>query len=128
MLLVLLLAPGALLEARPAVRPLWEYASELGLSATQVKQLKTTVLELQETLSAQAPRAESLEAEAEKLIRTNGSLNVIRSRLRQASEIRLEMRMADIEAQRVILEILEADQLKRWRSIQGRARSEPEKR
>ncbi len=62
-----------------------------------------------------------IEVELTDLIKQEGDLEQIRKKLKDASDIQVALRMADIVGTRKIHKILSPDQLKKWRELQAAA-------
>jgi len=63
-----------------------------------------------------------MESELEDLTEKEADLEGIRRKLREISELRINLRIQDLEASRKINRVLSSEQLKRWRGIQAAAR------
>jgi len=114
------------IPAAPAAAPkrnsIFDYKAELNLSDAQIMKMKEMIDELnKENRLTQARRALA-DAELQNLIEKEAEIQQIRTKLREASEISIAGRIADIEYARKINAVMSSSQLKKWREIQATGR------
>ena len=106
-------------------RTIFDYKKELNLSDRQEQDIKTILGDLNKEVVVTRAKLTLLEVEVGDLIKNEGDLEQIRKKLKDAADIQVALRLADIAATRKINRTLSPDQLKRWREIQAAAAKPP---
>ena len=110
-------------QAEPARgRTIFDYKGDLNMTDKQEQDIRTILQNLNKDARLSNARLVIIDSELEDLLNKEGDLDLIRKKLREAADIRIVMRIADIEATRRINRTLSPEQLKRWRAIQAAAR------
>lgn len=116
-------SPAQPTQAEPARgRTIFDYKDDLKMTDKQEQEIRTILQNLNKDARLSNARLVIIDSEFEDLMNQESDVDLIRKKLREASDIRITMRIADIEATRKINRVLSADQLKRWRGIQAAAR------
>jgi hypothetical protein len=108
-------------QRQPAVKTIFDYKQELNLTDRQEEEIKTILADLNKEVVVTRAKLTLLDVEASDLLKNDGDLEQIRKKLKEAADIQVELKMADIVATRRINKTLSAEQLKRWRSLQAAA-------
>lgn len=133
LLLVALAALQLVAMAQPAtqkteqkpVPTIFTYEKELGLTADQVQKLKARLVSLQESTSRSRESIKGLEQQYRALLaRDDTPLASIEAKLKEIAAIQVASQMEDVKASRDILAVLTPEQIKKWREIQAKARTE----
>ncbi len=106
-------------------RTLVDYQTELGLSDEQVADVKRTLDRFKSEIKAYQSSLVETEQSLVDMINQGGSIQEIKARLRQSSDLRFQLRYLDVVTSRKVEAILTAEQMARWREIQqkkGQAR------
>lgn len=117
-------APAAPAQQRQPTRgrTIFDYKDELKMTDKQETEIRTILANLNKDQRLSNARLVIIDSELEDLINKEGDLELIRRKLRDAYDIQISIRIADIEASRKINRVLSPDQLKKWRGIQASAR------
>ena len=102
-------------------RTIFDYKTELNLSDRQEQDIKSVLGELNKEAVVTRAKLTLLEVEIGDLIKSDGDLEQIRKKLKDAADIQVALKFADIVATRRINKTLSPEQLKRWREIQAAA-------
>lgn len=127
-LVFLMVGPG-LSEDKPeespqkAVKTMIDYKDELGLSETQVSEVREALLSFQKTVKEQRQALAQQEKEYKELVQKEAPLSDIKSKLRQISDTRFNLRYADVLTSRRVSEALSSEQMEKWRAIQSKVRA-----
>jgi Spy/CpxP family protein refolding chaperone len=114
-------APAA---ATPApVKTMWDYQKDLGLTDSQIANIKQAVQDLEKTVRGQQERLKPLDTQLNEQIAKEASNEELRATLQQIAAVQIDIRLADVNTSRKINSILSAEQLKQWREIQKTARA-----
>lgn len=124
--LVIFAAAAAYGQAVPVppgerAKTIFDYKKELALSDAQERDIKTILENLNKEVVVTRAKLTLLEVEIGDLIKNEADLEQIRKKLREAADMQVMMKLADIAATRRIYHTLSAEQLKRWRAIQATA-------
>lgn len=103
-------------------RTIFDYKAELNLSDKQEQDIRNILINLNKDSRLAAARVVIMESELEDLTEKEADLEQIRKKLREISELRINLRIQDLEASRKINRVLSPEQLKKWRGIQASAR------
>lgn len=115
-------APAQPAQAEPARgRTIFDYKRDLNLTDKQEQEIRTILQNLNKDVRLSNARLVIIDSEFEDLMNKESDVDLIRKKLREAADIRIAMRIADIEASRKINRVLSPEQLKRWRAIQATA-------
>lgn len=129
LVLALLLAGPGLAEDKPGepapktVKTMIDYKEELGLSDTQVNEVREALLGFQKTVKEQRQALAQQEKEYKELVQKEAPLSDIKSKLRQISDTRFQLRYADVLTSRRVSEALSPEQMEKWRAIQTKVRA-----
>ncbi len=107
--------------SQPTVKTIFDYKQELNLNDRQEQDIKTILTDLNKEVRVTRAKLTLIEVELTDLIKQEGDLEQIRKKLKDASDIQVALRMADIVGTRKIHKILSPDQLKKWRELQAAA-------
>lgn len=100
------------------VKMIWDYKDQLGLSDSQVSDIKDTINGFQKNVIQFRSKLQVTELDIQDLLQKKADLTAIKTKLSESAEIQVDLRMADIETARKIDSILTPDQIKKWRAIQ----------
>lgn len=115
--------PAQPTQAEPARgRTIFDYKDDLRMTDKQEQDIRTILQNLNKDARLSNARLVIIDSELEDLLNKEGDLDLIRKKLRDAADIRIVMRITDLEATRKINRTLSPEQLKRWRGIQAAAR------
>jgi hypothetical protein len=117
-------SPITAASPEPSVKRIWDYQKELELSDAQVNQMKSTVQNLEKTMTAQKAKLQPLNQQLQKLLATDAPLPQIKATLKQIGTINIEMRIADTAASRKINATMSKAQMLKWRDIQKQTRQQ----
>jgi len=127
--LVAALQAGAVAQNKPvqgkqqvAVKTIWDFQTELGLTERQKSEIKASVSQLNTKIKGQRQRLAAASNRVNQLIKDNASIEVIRGKLHEVANLQIELKIADIETARKINTILTPQQLAKWRDIQKKSR------
>jgi hypothetical protein len=109
------------------IKTIWDYEKELGLTAAQSKIMKDALGGLQKQLVGLRQQLLEAERQLKSLIEEEAPIEPINAKLQQISQIQVQIRLADIQTSRKINEVMEAEQLDKWRNIQKQARQQAKK-
>jgi hypothetical protein len=109
---------------RPAVRTIFSYRQEIGLTEEQEQKMVDTLLNLQKTLIEKQAQLGVARLELRQMIDARAPLAEIRQKLQQISALSVEITYQDLAAGREIEAVMSAEQLKRWRAIQAASRQQ----
>lgn len=111
-------------EATPAspLKTIFDYKDQLNLTDQQIADIKKLLGELARTLKLTQAKLTVLAFEVEELIKGEGDLGTIRTKLDEEAKMRSEARYADVLCSRNINKVLSDSQLAAWKKIQEEAR------
>jgi hypothetical protein len=125
LVLVLGVSPHLLAQSKTSsndrLKTIFDYKQELNLSDRQEEDIKAIIQALGKEIQASRAKLQNIETDVGELNKTDSDLEQIRKKLREAAELQIGMRIADIAATRKINKTMSAEQLKRWREIQSAA-------
>ena len=131
LLLAGLLTPAALAQqsgaAKPAkktVKTMISYKEQLNLSDAQIKEIETALTSYQATVTQQRTTLGTLEQEFKSLVQGKAPLPDIKSKLRQITDTRFQLRYSDVLTSRRVSDALSTEQMAKWREIQQRVRAQ----
>ena len=101
---------------------IFDYKADLNLSDKQEEDIRALLADLNKEVRLGQAKLTILNSELEDLIKTEGDLEQIRKKVKEAFDLQANVKFADIAATRKINRVLSPEQLKRWRSIQEAAR------
>ena len=107
--------------APSAVKTIFDYKQELNLTDRQEQDIKAILQELNKEVRVTRAKLTLIDVEATDLIKNEGDLEQIRKKLKDAAEIQVSLKMADIMATRKINGTMSREQLKKWRELQAAA-------
>jgi uncharacterized membrane protein len=108
------------------IKTIFDYKQELNLTDRQEQDIKTILTDLNKEVRITRAKLTLIEVEINDLIKQEGDLEQIRKKLKDAAEIQVALKMADIAGTRKIHKTLSPDQLKKWRELQASA-AKPQK-
>jgi len=108
--------------AQRSVKTLVDYKDELGLSEEQVSTIRAALANYAATLKEQRAALSGYEKEYSELVKSQAPLSEIKSKLRQATDARFNLRYADVLTSRLVTEALSEEQMAKWREIQSKVR------
>lgn len=114
-------APGAVQQQR-AVRTIFSYRQELGLTEAQEKEITDTLLDLQKELIDKRAKLGIAQIELRQMVADRAELPAIRAKLEEVSALSVDITFTDVSASRKIENALSEEQLRKWRAIQAEAR------
>ena len=125
-LMVWVLLDGGLAYAQTtpapsAVKTIFDYKQELNLTDRQEQDIKAILQDLNKEVRVTRAKLTLIDVEASDLIKNEGDLEQIRKKLKDAAEIQVSLKMADIVATRKINGTMSREQLKKWRELQAAA-------
>lgn len=117
-------APKPSPAAKPAaaVKTIFDYAKELGLTGQQTTDLKAAIKALQDTVAATRPRMEAAGKQLNQMIASEAPIDDIKKTLVEYHTLQIDLKLADIATARRVNAILTKEQLAKWRDIQVKAR------
>jgi len=108
------------------VKTIFDYKNELNLTDRQEQDIKTFLQDLNKEVVVTRAKLTLIEVEVGDLIKNDGDLEQIKRKLKDATDLQVSLKLADIVATRKINKTLSAEQLKKWREIQTAA-AKPQK-
>ena len=105
-------------------KTIFDYKADLSLSDKQEQDIRQILEELNRELRLGNARLTLLNADLEDLVKSDGDLEQIKKKLKEAYDMQANLRFSDISATRRINRVLSPEQLKRWRGIQAAAREQ----
>ena len=106
-----------------SVKTIWDYKTQLGLSSTQVNDMKAALRDFQKQLITLRASLQVSELNLQDLLQKHADLDTVKTQLQKSADIQVDMRIADVETARKIEGVLTPDQLTKWRAIQKAAKS-----
>ncbi|GMU56132.1 MAG: hypothetical protein AMXMBFR33_52780 [Candidatus Xenobia bacterium] len=110
--------------AQKKSKTLVDYQSELGLSDTQVADVKRTLELFKSEIKAYRSQLLETEQSLAARVKAGGSIEEIKADLRQSSDLHFQLRYLDVVTSRKVEAILSPDQMARWREIQQKKRGQ----
>ena len=116
--------PG-LAQNAPAkkVKTMVDYKKELNLSDSQVNDITLALKSFQDTVNQQKALLQRYEKDYSNQLKSHAPLPEIKQKLKQLSEVRFQLRYADVVTSRKVEKILSASQMKAWKLIQTKVRA-----
>jgi hypothetical protein len=102
-------------------RTIFDYKKELNLTDRQEQDIKTILEDLNKEVRVTRAKLTLLDVEVSDLIKNEGDLEQIRRKLKDAADVQVALRLADLVATRKINKTLSPEQLKKWREMQSAA-------
>ena len=109
-------------QGQQQARTIFDFKQELNLTDRQAQEIRTVIEDLNKDVVVTRAKLTLIDVEASDLIKSEGDVEQIKRKLRDASDLQISLRIADIVATRKINKTLSPEQLKRWREIQTSAR------
>ena len=119
---VLAQKPATAEAHKESVKTLIDYRAELGLEEAQVREIKDALTSFQVTVKTQRAALVQQEKEFKQLLLSEAPLSDLKSKLRQISDTRFNLRYADVLTSRRVNDALSEEQMKQWRAIQEKVR------
>ena len=104
------------------VKTIFDYRDVLKLGDDQIEKIKELLSELNKEITILRARLTLVNTELQDLLKKDGDMNQIKSRIKEAFDIQASMKIMDMETARKINSVLTSEQLKKWREIQAAAR------
>ena len=101
------------------------YKDQLGLSDAQVKLIRDAVEDFRQQAVTLSGKIKTTEAALEKDLAAHAELPVVKQKLQAYYDARCALHYADLAMGRKLEGVLSAEQLKQWRALQLKARSQP---
>jgi len=101
---------------------IFDYRKELALTSEQIKSIKEVLRELLASSDRQTKKIEQLDLEYKEMLGREVPMEQAYSKLQELEKARTEWRYTDLKASYRILEILSADQKKKWRQLRSSLR------
>jgi len=120
--------PSPAAKPAAAVKTIFDYSRELGLTDQQTADLKAAIKALQDTVAVTRPRLQAAGKQLNMMIATEAPIDEIRARLVEYHTLQIDLKLADVTTARKINAILTKEQLAKWRDIQVKARQAGPKR
>jgi hypothetical protein len=119
--------PNPAQQPAPAQTPtpghtIFDYKAELNLSDKQEDDIRALLADLNKEVRLGNAKLTIVNSELEELVKTEGDVEQIRKKVKEAFDLQANVKFDDIVATRKINRVLSPEQLKRWRSIQAAAR------
>lgn len=109
--------------AKKPIKTMIDYKDELGLTDTEITQVKEALTSFQSTVKEQRAILQASEKEYRDLMKAAAPLPDIKSKLRQIADARFNLRYADVLTSRRVSDIMGADKMQKWRAIQAKVRA-----
>ena len=103
---------------QPAVKTIFDYQKEIGMSDKQVADMKKLTTDLQATLNDKAKDLMALRNDLGEMIKTKQDIAVIKKQMQKIASLQVDNSCLDIQASRNIEAIMTQDQLAKWKDIQ----------
>ena len=103
---------------QPAVKTIFDYQKEIGLSDKQVTDMKKLTTDLQTTLNDKAKELMALRNDLGDMIRGKKEIAVIKAQMQKIADLQVDNSCLDIQASRDIEAVMTQDQLNKWKDIQ----------
>jgi Spy/CpxP family protein refolding chaperone len=113
--------PGNVTRPAPSI---FDYRQELTLSPQQIKDIKQAVRDLVDSSEKQTRRIQQLDLEYRQMLQREVPLEEAHAKLLEIERARTEWRYNDLKASYRILEILTAEQKKKWRQLKTKPKAE----
>ena len=107
-------------------KTIFSFKDELGLSDEQENKIKAILFDSQNLIKSYRNTLNILGAELAQMIDRKEEMELIKNKLQEISEIKVEISYCDIEVARKINDLLTPTQLQKWEDIK-RASSQPAK-
>jgi Spy/CpxP family protein refolding chaperone len=120
---------AAPLYAAPAAAPtspaktIADYKKELGITDKQLQDIVAVLNGFKSTVDTEQKQLLADEQDFQKLIASHADLATIKAKLQQIADLRVKVRLVDVETSRKIEGVLTPEQLNKWRAIQAKARA-----
>lgn len=111
-----------------AVKTIFAYQKELGLSDKQVQTLKDKLAVFQKFLVEKREVLIGYQKELNEMINKREALRLIRKKLEQIAGTQVDISYTDVETSRSIESSLTSSQLDKWKVLQADARKEAQKK
>ena len=111
-------APAAPQAQQEAVKTIFDFQKEVGLSDKQVAEMKKLSSDLQATLVEKAKELGTLRENLAGMIKTKKEVPVIRKQMQKIADLQVDNSCLDIEVSRKIEGVMTAAQLAKWKDIQ----------
>ena len=112
------------IQATPAVKTVFDYQKELGLSDKQVADLKKVMTDFQTKMTDFQTKMTGLRQELANLIQKKADMKMIRRQAEKVSALQVDATCADIETSRTVETIMTLAQITQWKEIQDKSRQE----
>ena len=103
---------------QPAVKTIFDYQKEIGLSDKQAVDMKKLTTDLQATLNEKAKDLMTLRTDLGEMIRSKQDIAVIKKQMQKIANLQVDNSCLDIQASRNIEAVMTQDQLNKWKEIQ----------
>ena len=103
---------------QPAVKTIFDYQKEIGMSDKQVTDMKKLTTDLQATHNEKAKDLMALRNDLGEMIKTKQDIAVIKKQMQKIASLQVDNSCLDIQASRNIEAIMTQDQLAKWKDIQ----------
>lgn len=117
-------APANSPAPKAAVKTIFDYQKELGLTDKQLADIRAALKGLQDSLATLGQKLQVVDKEAAQAIQADAPLPQIRAKLQEVAAVQIDMRIADIDTSRKVNAILTKAQLAKWHEIQKKARGQ----
>lgn len=101
-----------------AVKTIFDYQKEIGLSDKQVTDMKKLTTDLQNTLNEKSKELMTLRNELGEMIKDKKDIAVIKKQMQKIANLQVDNSCLDIQASRNIEAVMTKDQLEAWKNIQ----------
>jgi hypothetical protein len=112
------LAQQSAADQQPAVKTIFDYQKEIGLSEKQGADMKKLAMDLQNTLNEKAKELMTLRNGLGEMIKAKEDIAVIKKQMQKIASLQVDNSCLDIQASRNIEAIMTKDQLNKWKDIQ----------
>ncbi len=101
-----------------AVKTIFDYQKEIGLSDKQATDMKKLTTDLQATLNDKAKELMTLRNDLGEMIKSKQEIAAIKKQMQKIANLQVDNSCLDIQASRSIEAIMTQDQLNKWKEIQ----------
>lgn len=108
----------------PAVKTIFDYQKEIGMSDKQVEEMKGLMTNFQKVLGEKGAQLNALRQDLATMIKDKKDVPAIREQLQKIANLQVEASVFDVETSRKIDAVLTPAQTTKWKALQETFRKE----
>lgn len=105
-------------SSKNAIKTIFDYKKEIGLSEDQVQKMKDLLTGLKNSFDEKKAKLLMLRNDLVQMIKNREKLESIKTQLGKMADVQVDISYADIETSRRIEDIMNSEQLKNWHDLQ----------